>query len=182
MHAARLPGPALQAPAPDKARLVQSLGRDAARALEGLSQREEAARFAGAARAAAAVSLLLVVLALVVAGVGIARAETSTGALEAGTIAALVAALGLMPLALRRAAEKARLVEAVAALRQRLAAALRGAYERELNLGQKRVQEATLPYARFVRAEGERLRGQSQDLATRKRELDALRAPIAGLR
>ena len=67
-------------------------------------------------------------------------------------------------------------------LRQRLAASLRGGCERELELGHKRVQEAVLPFARFVRGEGERLRAQSQELAGRRRDFDTLRTRIAGLR
>jgi hypothetical protein len=61
-------------------------------------------------------------------------------------------------------------------------ASLRAGYERELELGQKKVQEAILPFARFVRADGERLRAQSQELAARKRDLDTLRTRISGLR
>ena len=160
-HASRAPGAPLAAPAPDRQRLQQAFARDVARALEGFSPREEPARFARAAQRAAVATLVLLLLAVV------------------GAIVALAAPL---PLPVQRAREKARLGEAASDLRQRLAASLRGGCERELELGHKRVQEAVLPFARFVRGEGERLRAQSQELAGRRRDFDTLRTRIAGLR
>ena len=67
-------------------------------------------------------------------------------------------------------------------MRQRLGAALRAGFERELDASQKRAQEAAAPFARFVRAEAERLRGQAYELAARRKDLDALRTRTASLR
>ena len=181
-HASRAPGPPLAAPAPDRHRVQQAFARDVARALEGFSPREEPARFARAAQRAAAATLVLLLLAVVGAGVGIVRAETTTSAVVALVVGAFVALASPLPLPVQRAREKARLGETASDLRQRLASALRGGCERELELGQKRVQEAVLPFARFVRGEGERLRAQSQELAGRRRDFDTLRTRVAGLR
>ena len=112
----------------------------------------------------------------------VAQAGTGTSAVVGVVATAAIAVAGLLPLALLRGREKRQLSEAVAGLRQRLSAALRTGYERELDASQKRVQEALAPFGRFVRSEGERLRGQSHELAGRRKELDALRARIAALR
>ena len=181
-HASRAPGAPLAAPAPDRQRLQQAFARDVARALEGFSPREEPARFARAAQRAAVATLVLLLLAVVGAGVGFVRADTTTTAVAALVVGAIVALAAPLPLPVQRAREKARLGEAASDLRQRLAASLRGGCERELELGHKRVQEAVLPFARFVRGEGERLRAQSQELAGRRRDFDTLRTRIAGLR
>ena len=175
-------GPPIAAPAPDRARLQLAFARDAARALESFSPREEPARFARAAQRSAAATLLLLLLAIVGAGIGMMQAETAATAVTAGVLGAIVALASPLPLPIQRAREKARLGEATGALRQRLVASLRAGCERELELGQRKVQEAILPFARFVRADGERLRAQSQELAARKRDLDTLRTRIAGLR
>ncbi len=181
-HASRGGGPPIAVPAPDQARLRQAFARDAARALESFSPREEPARFARAAQRSAAATLLLLLLAIVGAGIGLLQAETAATAVTAGVVGAVVALAAPLPLPIQRAREKARLGEAVGALRQRLAATLRAGCDRELELGHRKLQEAILPFARFVRADGERLRAQSQELAARKRDLDTLRTRIAGLR
>jgi hypothetical protein len=110
------------------------------------------------------------------------QADTTTAAVTAAAVGGAVALAAPLPLPVQRAREKARLADAVSELRQRLVASLRGGCERELELGQKKLQEAVLPFARFVRADGERLRAQSQELAARKRDFDTLRTRIAGLR
>ena len=181
-HASRGGGPPIAAPAPDQPRLRLAFARDAARALESFSPREEPARFARAAQRSAAATLLLLLLAIVGAAIGMVQAETAATAVTAGVVGAVVALAAPLPLPIQRAREKARLGEATGALRQRLVASLRAGCDRELELGHKKVQEAILPFARFVRADGERLRAQSQELAARKRDLDTLRTRIAGLR
>ncbi len=181
LHGPRVPG-ALEAPPSDRTRLGQALGRDVQRALESYSPREEAARVASAARRAAWWTLLLPGAAIVVAAVAVARAETATGALLGVLVTAAIALAGVVRLPLLLRGEKGRLGKAVTTLRERLSAALRGSYERELDTSQKRVQEGVAPFSRFVRSEAERLRGQSHELASRRKELEALRVRIAGLR
>jgi small GTP-binding protein len=181
-HGARLPAPAGAAPPTDRARLLQALGRDCHRALESYGAAAESSRLGAAARRAAWATLLLPLLAVAAAALVVARGEAGTGAVIGLAAAAALAAAGLLPLALLRGRERRRLSEAVAGLRQRVSAALRSGYERELDASQKRVQEAVAPFGRFVRSESERLRGQSHELAGRRKELDALRARIAGLR
>jgi small GTP-binding protein len=181
-HGARMPGPAVTAPAADRARPLQALTRDCHRALESYDAPAESSRFGAAARRAAWATLLLPMAGIAVAALAATRAGTATGTAVGVVAAAALVLAGLLPLPLLRGREKARLAEAMAALRQRLSAALRSGFERELDASQKRAQEAVAPFGRFVRSESERLRGQSQELAARRKDLDALRARVAGLR
>lgn len=182
LHKERATGAPVQAPPPDKARLVQALGRDVQRALESHAPRAEAVRLAGAARRAAWLTLLVPLLAAGGGWLAASRGDGGTGSLVPVAAAAVVALLGLLPLPLLLRREKARLGDAVAGLRERLGSALRAGFERELGAGQKRVQDAVQPFERFVRAEGERLRGQAHELALRRKDVDALEARVAALR
>jgi small GTP-binding protein len=182
LHKERATGAPVQAPPPDKARLVQALGKDIHRALESYAPREEAVRLAGAARRAAWLTLLVPLLAAGGGWLAASRGPAATGSLVPVAAAALVALLGLLPLPLLLRREKARLGDAVAGLRERLGSALRAGFERELGAGQKRVQDAVQPFERFVRAEAEKLRGQAHELALRRKDVDALEARIAALR
>jgi hypothetical protein len=182
VHGARMPGPAVKAPASDRARSLQALTRDCHRILEGYDAAREGAHLAAAARRAAWATLLLPSAAVVVAALALARTGTSTSALVGVAVAAALALAGLAPLPLLRGRERRRLAEAASALRQRLSSALRSGFERELDASQKRVQEAVAPFGRFVRSEAERLRGVAQELEARRKDLDALRARVAALR
>jgi len=178
----RSPVARVTAPAPDRARAAQALGRESRRALEGF----DAAGFGAGAGAAARRSAWLTLLAFLAAAAAVAvtalRAETTTGvAIGAAATLALVLA-GLLPLPLARAGQKRQLAEAAAGLRQRLSASLRTGFERELDASQKRVQDATRPLAQLARGEGEKLRGQAYELQQRRKEMEALRTRVAGLR
>jgi len=181
-HGGRLPGGPVTAPAPDRAKPQQALGRDGRRALEGFDATGFGSRLARAARGAAWATLLLPLAAVATAALAVARTETASGAI-AGVVAttALVIA-GLAPLPLLRRREGQRLAEAAASVRQRFGAALRTGFERELDASQTRVQEAAAPFTRFVRSEAEKLRGQAYELGGRRKDLDALRTRIAALR
>jgi hypothetical protein len=181
-HGTRLDGPKLQAPVPDRARLVQSLGRDCHRALDGFDAAAESARLGGVARLAALATLLLGSAALAAAGLGLARASTAGAALPW-----LVAALGfgvaaLLPLGLLRSSERRRFAQTAASVRQRFAGALRSGFERELEASQQRVQDAVAPFSRHVRSEIERLRAQAYEVGARRKDMEALRAQIAAMR
>ncbi len=182
VHGARFPGPAPAAVPPGRGRIAQALTRDCRRALDAFDAASESARLGGAARNAAGLTLLLAAAALGVAGFGLARGGGMGGALAWLLGAALVGVAALAPLAALRARERSRFREAAGAMRQRLVSALRSGYERELEAGQKRVQEAVAPFASFVKSEAERLRGQAYEIGARRKDVDALRARIAALR
>jgi hypothetical protein len=112
----------------------------------------------------------------------VARAETATGATLGMLATAVLVLAGLAPLPLLRRRAGQQLAEAAASVRQRFGAALRAGFERELDASQARVQEAVGPFAQFVHAEAERLRGQAYELGARRKDLGALRTRIAALR
>jgi hypothetical protein len=100
-----------------------------------------------------------------------------TGILAAGALSVI----GLMLLPARRRAARSELHAKVAAMRERLIEALTSSFRAEDERARGRLVEALGPYSRFVRGEGDRLRG----LRDAGRELDgalqALRARIGAL-
>jgi hypothetical protein len=181
VHAERVPGLAPRIPTPDRERIVGSIRREVARALEGYDPRKEAVRVAGAARALAGATVLLLAgaVALGLAGLAWAASDTRVGLLAAAGALA-VAGLALLPAYRRR--ERARLGVRVAELRQKLTTTLRATVEREVEASHKRAAEAMAPYARFVRTEAERLRAQHEELAALQKGMEALRARVESLR
>jgi small GTP-binding protein len=185
VHGARM-GPEVKVPPVNRARPLEALERECRRVVDGGNAEAEGRRLAGAARWAAAATLLLPAVGVAAAVVLVVRTQGAGDALTGG-LAAVVAAVGFgaagmlpLPAMLRR--EKARLEQSVAGLRQGLTAALRAGFERELNAGQKRVQDAVAPFGAFVRTEGARVRALSEELGGRRRDFSALRARIETMR
>jgi len=180
VHGPRM-GPDVKVPPVSRARPLEALGRECRRVVEGFDAEAEARRLAGAARWAAGATLLLPVVG-VVGAVVLALQTQSAGGTLAGVLAGsgLVAA-GLLPLPALARREKGRLEESVASLHQGLTAALRAGFERELNAGQKRVQEMAAPFGQFTRMEGERVRTLAEELGSRRRGFSVLRGRIEAM-
>jgi hypothetical protein len=68
-------------------------------------------------------------------------------------MASLLATLGFLIIPAKRRKAKAEMQQKVAALRERLATALRTEFERAQEQSARRMAEAVDPYSRFVRAE-----------------------------
>jgi hypothetical protein len=97
-----------------------------------------------------------------------------TGLLAAGTLSVI----GFLLLPARRRQARQQLRERVASMRATLMARLTDAFEREASRSLARLGEALAPYTRFVRAERERLEGQSRDVKRLAEELGALRTRV----
>jgi small GTP-binding protein len=182
LHTEKVPGLVPRIPVPDRARIVAALRRELARVLEGYDIRDEARRVAGAARRAAAGAFLLLAGAIGTGTLAVLWATSSDRRVVLLVLAAVLAAAGLALLPALRGRERARLGKRVSELRERLASALRASVEREIDATQRRATEAIAPYARFVRAEAERLRLQHEDLTALEKRIEALRARIESLR
>jgi small GTP-binding protein len=180
-HADRMLG---RADAPfehDRRRLLDAVRREAHRAVEGFDHQAEARRLAASVRDTVAGGALLQVGAVGL-GTAVAALATTTMADVTGILAAgALSVIGLMLLPARRRAARSELHAKVAAMRERLIEALTSSFRAEDERARGRLVEALGPYSRFVRGEGDRLRG----LRDAGRELDgalqALRARIGAL-
>jgi small GTP-binding protein len=172
--AERIVGPREGTLAYDRQRLIDSIGTATRQAIASFDKERESAELAESARTA------VVNTGLAGVGVGLGVAIAAAAHLVwldvTGIVAAVGAAtLGLLILPARRRRAKNDLAEKLADLRQRLMSSLRDQFEREMRRSGQRVQDTIAPFARFVRAENDKL---EQEYA----ELTELEAHIAGLK
>ncbi len=158
----------------DRQRLIDSIGTATRQAIASYDKEREAAEMAEAARTAVVNTGL--------AGVGVGLGVAIAAAVHlvwvdvTGILAAVGAAtLGLLILPARRRRAKRELAEKLADLRQRLMGNLRDQFDREMRRSAQRVEDTIAPFARFVRAENEKLESDHA-------ELTELEAHIAGLK
>lgn len=162
----------------DRSRLIDSVGREAQRVVEGYDKSREAQALADAARNAVAASAAVGAGALGL-GTVVSLAATSAAADVTGIVmAGVIAALGFFILPARRKRAKEEMRAKVTALRENLVRALRTEFEREMTRGRQRIEEAIAPYSRFVRAEQGRLTAMQSELETLAHEIRALRVRI----
>jgi hypothetical protein len=157
----------------DRKRLIDSIGQATERAVETYNREKEAELIAEAARTA----VVNTGLAGLGVGLGVAIAAAAhvvwldvTGILAGVT----AAALGLVILPARRRSAKRELEEKLDTMRQDLVNGLTDQFDREMRRGAQRIEDTIAPFARFVRAETDRL----TDLQER---MVALEAHILGL-
>jgi hypothetical protein len=165
----------------DRVRLLESVRREAQRALAGYDREGESSRLAESVQAAVAGTAFLQVGAI---GLGtlVTMLATTTMADVSGLLAAgALSLIGMLVLPAKRAAAKRELRRKVEEMRVRLIEALTGQFDRELTRSLQRIREAVGPYTRFVRAEGERLQAARQDLQRLRDGLDRVRQEIARL-
>lgn len=165
----------------DRARLIDSVGREAQRVVDTYDRKSESSALADGARnavaAAAAMGAGAVGLGTIVSLAATSAAADITGFVAAGTIAAL----GFFVIPARRRRAKRDLRAKISALRESLSGALRRQFEGELAASARRIREAVAPYARFVRAEGEKLARTEEIFRDLDRGVDRLKARIDAL-
>ena len=158
----------------ERARLIESVGREAQRLVDGFDRQREAAALAEGARnavaAAAAIGAGALGLGTIVTLAATTAAADVTGILLAGAMATL----GLFIIPARRRKAKEQLRNKVTSLRETLGKALREQFQKEMARGQQRVADGIAPYSRFVRAE-------QQSLTDLRSTLDQLREALAAL-
>ena len=162
----------------DRARLLESVRREAQRALESYDRDKESSRLAESVQVAVAGTAALQVGALGLGTIVTMLATTTmadmTGILAAGALSVL----GLLILPARRSAAKSELRGKVEDMRGRLMAALTGQFDEELEKSLQRIREAISPYTRFVRAEKERLGEVRQELRRLRDGLERIRVEL----
>ena len=176
-HAGRIvgqSGPREGTLAYDRQRLIDSIGHATKKAIESFDKEREAEEIAEAARNAVVNTGL--------AGVGVGLGVAIAAAVQlvwvdvTGILAAVGAAtLGLLILPARRRSAKQELGQKLADLRQKLMSNLTEQFEREMRRSAQRVEDTVAPFARFVRAEQEKLEAERDELVE-------LEAHITGLR
>ena len=162
----------------DRARLLDTVGREAQRVVDGYDRRRESEQIADAARiavaATAAVGAGAVGLGAAVSVAATTAAADVTGLLMAG----LVAALGFLIIPARRRKARAEMRERVSTLIADLSNALGGAFQRAQERSAQRFNDAVAPYARFVRSEHGRWAAHGDALRAIRGRIEQI---IAGL-
>ena len=140
----------------DRARLIDSVGREAQRVVDTYDKQREAAAIADQARAAVTTAAAAGGAAVGLGTLVTLAASTAAADVTGILLASVVAALGFLVIPARRRKAKAEMQEKVSTLRAKLAEALRTEFERAQEQSRSRIDEAVAPYSRFVRAEQER--------------------------
>lgn len=163
----------------DRARLVSSIGAATQRAVETYDKDKEAAAMAEIARSAVVGTGLAG--AAGAAGLGLAL----TGGLHlvfldvTGVVAGVAfATLGALILPARRRKAKRELEEKLAALRQKLVGGLTEQFTREMGRGAQRIEDTIAPFARFVRAENDKITAQRDGLVELEAHISGLQAQL----
>jgi small GTP-binding protein len=161
----------------DRQRLIDSIGKSTRRAIETYDNEKEAAELAEAARTA----VVNTGLAGVGVGIGVAIAAAAhvvwidvTGI----SAAVLAAALGLLVLPARRRKGKRELQEKLAELRHKLVSSLTEQFDREMRGSTQRIENTVAPFARFVRAETDKLTAQHDTLVEIEAHITGLQGQI----
>jgi hypothetical protein len=111
----------------------------------------------------------------------LAAATTATADFTGVALASVLAAIGLFILPAKRQKGKEQLRQKIAAVRSRLSTALRDQFQKEIGRSGERIRESIAPYSRFIRAEGDKLKVVSRELADIGGELAALKARVDGI-
>jgi small GTP-binding protein len=156
-HAARVLGaPEIGDFYDNRSRLMDSVGREAQRVVDTYDKRREAEIIADQARVAVAAAAAAGGAALGLGTVVTAAASTVAADVTGLLLASVVLGIGFLIIPARRRRAKATLEAKVAALRVRLAAALRSEFNQACEQSGHRLGDAVAPYARFVRSEERR--------------------------
>jgi len=152
-HAGRLVGRVDERFEYDRQRTLDAVGELARQAVDGYDGAEEARRLARAVRDSVAQTALLQVSAIGLGAMVAALASTTAADVTGLAAAGALSVIGFLILPARRRQARAELQSRVAALREKLVAALTDSFERERARAGERIREATSPYSRFVRSE-----------------------------
>jgi hypothetical protein len=181
VHADRIVGEAATGFNYDRARLLDTVGRSAQRAVDSYDREREASAMAESARMAVAGTALAqagaISLGTLVTLLASTTAADVTGILAAGAIAAL----GLFVIPSRRHQAKRQLRAKISDLRAQLMGSLRSHFDREVERSTHRIGETVAPYTRFVRAERERLTSSRDELRSIGDTLDRLKTEVERL-
>jgi small GTP-binding protein len=162
----------------ERARLVESVGRDAQRVVESYDRRREAEALAESARNAVATTAAVGAGALGLGAIVTVAATTAAADITGILMAGVVATLGLFVIPSRRRRAKAEMHEKVTRMRELLGRALRDQFTVEMQRSRERLDTAIAPYSRFVRAERDTLGASRETLDGLEQRMLLLRGRI----
>jgi len=162
----------------DRARLIDSVGREAQRVVDSYDRANEARHLADGARNAVATAAAMGAGALGLGTIVAVAATTVAADITGIVMASVVVAIGffILPAKRRRGQEEMR--RKVTDLRERLSQALKSQFATEISRSGDRIRESIAPYSRFVRAERDKLQDVERQLREIAGELAALRARL----
>jgi small GTP-binding protein len=163
----------------DRARLIDSVGREAQRVVDTYDKQREAAAIADHARAAVTAAAAAGGAAVGLGTLVTLAASTAAADVTGILMASVIATIGFLVIPARRRKAKEDMRRKVRELRDRLAGALRGEFERAQEQSQQRIASAVEPYSRFVRAEQTRWRQARDTLGALRDRAAAFRQTLA---
>ncbi len=162
----------------DREKLIDGVGREAQRVVEGYDREAEARLMAEGAQNAVAALAATEVGAVGLGALIVILATTAAADATGIILASLVALLGLFIIPARKRAAKAELRQKIANLRQQLSQSLRTQFEHEMERGIFNIKDAIAPYSRFVRAEQGKLEEVQSKLSDTNTGLEALKFQV----
>jgi small GTP-binding protein len=165
----------------DRQRLIEAVGEEAGRVVETYDRVKEARQLAEGAQTAVAAAAVLEVgavgLGTLVAMITTTVAVDVTGVL----LASVLAVLGLFVIPARRRQAQKEMSLKVSAMREQLANTLSERFSVEMEQNLARIEEAVLPYSRFVRSERAKLDESNRGLVEVKNRLLNLKDRVTKL-
>ncbi|HUM72402.1 MAG TPA: dynamin family protein, partial [Chloroflexota bacterium] len=172
-------GPKEGALAYDRARLLDSISTATHRAVDSYDKEREAAHLAEAARTAVAGAGIAGVASVATLGVVIAGGITASMLDITGIIAGItLATVGVLILPSRKRKAKTELETKITDMRQKLVTSLTEQFDREMRRGAQRIEDTIAPFARFVRAESDKLTNQQSQLIELEAHITGIQAQL----
>jgi len=162
----------------DRERFMDAVGRHAQQVIDTYDKADESRQIAEGAQEAVAASAVLEVGAIGLGALVAVLATTAAADVTGILLATFVAALGLVIIPARRKLAKNELSEKLRELRDRLIKTLDGQFQKEIDRSAQKIDNATAPYTRFVRAEQQNLTEYQNKLQDFKLRLARLKDQI----
>jgi hypothetical protein len=162
----------------DRTRVIDAVSRESQRVVESYDRKREAQQIADNARTAVAAAATAGVTAVGLGTIVSIAATTAAADITGLILASVVATIGFFILPARRRKAKAEMRTKIADVRARLSEALRAQLSTEIRRSGDRIRDSIAPYSRFIRAEGDKLRGVEAELSEISGALASLRERI----
>ena len=162
----------------DRRRMIDSVGREAQRVVDGYDRQKEASELADGARNAVATAAAVGAGAVGLGAIVTIAASTAAADVTGLVMASLLAAIGFFVIPAKRKKGKDEMRQKIAEVRQRLGEALRAQFKKEIVRATERIRAGVAPYSRFVRAEEEKLASAVKELSAIASDLVSLRSRV----